>query len=368
MKVAFLLPDLAMGGAQRHTLDLARRLTARGHTCVLAVFKHRVSDDLAREFADLDVTFLHGGRMTSLAHWTRTVRWLADADADVVFCVNQTPTILGAGARMLGALRGRLYSVFHTTVLLETDRSRFPAFRAAARLSDGVVFVSRNQLAYWTARGLKAPTTRAIVNGVDLQRFQPAAAEVRERRRAALSVSPDTFVIALSANFRPEKNHAQLLDAVRILRARGMDATALMIGDGATRKEAEAAARRLGIFDACRFVGEQADVRPFVAASDAGVLCSTSVETLSLAALEIAAMGKPLVLSDIGGASEIVAEGVNGHLFPVGDTDALVGALERTRSDQARLGAQARTRMEARFDVHGMVDGYEALIRAPARP
>ena len=111
------------------------------------------------------------------------------------------------------------------------------------------------------------------------------------------------------------------------------------------------------------FAGMHKDVRPLVAAFDLGVLCSVSIETLSLAALEVMAMGIPMVMSDIGGASEIV-DGANGQLFRSGDDAGLRHALLTYRHHEARLtaGEAARRGVEARFDRKAMLDAYHGFF------
>jgi glycosyltransferase involved in cell wall biosynthesis len=105
-------------------------------------------------------------------------------------------------------------------------------------------------------------------------------------------------------------------------------------------------------------------VRPFVAAADAVVLCSETVETFSLAALEAMALGKPVVLSEIGGAAEMIRPGENGFLFPVGDTGALVDRLARLvdHRERERMGSRARAKVQALFSETTMVDRYEQLL------
>jgi len=71
---------------------------------------------------------------------------------------------------------------------------------------------------------------------------------------------------------------------------------------------------------------EEQNLRPLLAASDVVALPSTSVETFSLAALEAMALGRPVVLSEIGGAAEMVRPGENGFLFPAHDTPAVLKA------------------------------------------
>jgi glycosyltransferase involved in cell wall biosynthesis len=123
--------------------------------------------------------------------------------------------------------------------------------------------------------------------------------------------------------------------------------------------------RAQGLTDAVIFAGEQEDVRPFIAAFDVGVLCSTT-ETFSVAALEIMAMGRPVVLSNLGGASEMVIEGENGFLFPVGDTEALVGHLRSLYHNGRRgtMGNKARQTVVKQFSHREMTRSYCKVLTA----
>jgi L-malate glycosyltransferase len=157
----------------------------------------------------------------------------------------------------------------------------------------------------------------------------------------------------------------QLVEALAQLRGRGIPARAVFIGDGPMRAAIEARARALRLAGDVLIAGMQQDVRPLLAACDAVALCSTAVETFSLAALEAMALGRPVVLSDIGGAAEMVRPGVEGLLFPAGDTAALVERLTALADESLRspMGAAARETVLARFSESAMVDRYEALLQ-----
>ena len=131
------------------------------------------------------------------------------------------------------------------------------------------------------------------------------------------------------------------------------------------RTAIETRAQALGVRGAVVMAGFQQDVRPLLCAADAVALCSTSVETFSLAALEAMALGRPVVLSDIGGAAEMVRPGCEGFLFPAGDTAALVERLAALQDEglRRRMGAAARETVEARFSERAMVERYEGLLR-----
>ena len=186
----------------------------------------------------------------------------------------------------------------------------------------------------------------------------------RTAAKAALDLDPAALTLGSVAMFRLEKNHMQMVRALAVMRAAGIGAQLLLVGDGPTRLAVQAQVAELGLSDAVRFVGEQAEVRPFLAAMDVGVLCSTSVETLPLFGLELMAGGAPLVASRLGGLEELVEDGVDGLLFPPRDTSALVRQLKRCADSvvRARLSAAARRKAQG-FCADTMTDRYSALFR-----
>jgi glycosyltransferase involved in cell wall biosynthesis len=89
-------------------------------------------------------------------------------------------------------------------------------------------------------------------------------------------------------------------------------------------------------------------------------LVSHAIETFSLAALESMALAKPLIMSDIGGASEQVLHGQTGLLFEPGDIPALAEHLNALTDEsvRARMGAAAQRRVRQLFTVETMTAGF----------
>src|SRR5262249_34186459 len=152
--------------------------------------------------------------------------------------------------------------------------------------------------------------------------------------------SPQDYVIGLCAVMRPEKSHGDLLRALKRLHAGGLPAAkALFIGDGPERASIEAQITQLGLTEHVVITGFQPDERPYIECADVMTLVSHE-ETFSLAALECMALGKPLVLSDVGGASEQILDGQTGVLFKPGDIDSLATQLTKlaTPALRAQMG------------------------------
>jgi glycosyltransferase involved in cell wall biosynthesis len=118
-------------------------------------------------------------------------------------------------------------------------------------------------------------------------------------------------------------------------------------------------------------LGEHADVRPFIRAATAVVLPSYR-EGMSRALLEGAAMGKPLVGTDVAGCRELIEEGVTGALCQPRDAGSLADAMERVARLPAErlreLGQAARRKVEREFGEQIVVDAYlEALAEVAPR-
>jgi glycosyltransferase involved in cell wall biosynthesis len=368
MKLVFVTGSLVHGGAERHTITLANRLAARGHECHAAYVQDEASQ-LARLQDGASVQCLRARRYLDLDALRLLSALLARERPAAVLAANPYAMMYAALALRHSGVRAPLAVTFHTTLLAgPKEWLKMLYYRPFFWNADCLVFVCEAQRRHWLPRLVGARANRVIYNGIDPEHWRSPGPEVRARSRRLLGLAESDYVIAMSAVFRPEKNHLQLIDALAHLRARGIPARALLIGDGPMRAAIEARTRSLGLAADVLVAGMQQDVRPFLAASDAVALCSTSVETFSLAALEAMALGLPVVLSAIGGAADMVRPGIEGHLFPAGDTGALVARLAALADPavRARMGAAARATVEARFTERAMVDSYEALLQGLA--
>jgi glycosyltransferase involved in cell wall biosynthesis len=364
-RILFFLQNLDNGGAQRHTVNLARAMRDRFDVHILAHADDPVSAGIVGPDISPLVTVLNERGLADPAKWRKITNAIAAQKPDLIVSVNQIPSILAQMAPFLAEVRCPRVVVFHTTTLGKLSGwLRTLAFYPAAWTANALVFISSNQARLWRSRGLSNARALTIRNGIAVTTFTPPSAEEKAEAKRRLGFAPDDYVIGLSAVFRWEKNHKQAVAALKALRDQGTIARLLLLGDGEMRPEIENLATELGVTDQIHFAGMQKDVKPFLAAMDVGLLCSLAVETLSLAALECMATGVPMILSDIGGASEIVEHGTSGMLFPAGDTEALVHCLQHCAPTEVRrsMGERARERVLAHFDQGKMNQDYAALF------
>jgi sugar transferase (PEP-CTERM/EpsH1 system associated) len=206
--------------------------------------------------------------------------------------------------------------------------------------------------------GFPAARITTIRNGVNLERFH---AGQRDAARAALGLPAGVRIVGTVGRLVPVKDQATLVDAVAELASGGLAATVVIAGDGPERARLEARAAERGVD--LRLLGYRPDVEQVLAALDVFVLSSTS-EGLSNTILEAMAAGRPVVATRVGGAEEMIADGVTGILVPPSDPAAMAAALRRVLTGAggaAAMGTAARQRVEREFTLAGMMQNYERL-------
>lgn len=212
--------------------------------------------------------------------------------------------------------------------------------------------------------GIRAERLRLLHNGLDLEAIRSAAARVdRAGQRAALGLNREAPVMIAIGRFFPEKGMANLVKAIPAVLKRIPAAQFLLVGDGPLRAECEALARRLGVTDAARFLGQRDDVPSLLRASDALAMTSFA-EPFGLVAVESMCCGLPVVGFSGGGLPEIVTSGSDGLLAAPGDIDGFARLICEILAQPAlrkRLGQNARRSAE-RFSLDAHVANLARLL------
>jgi len=226
----------------------------------------------------------------------------------------------------------------------------------AALFSDLELYDSEEDLAWARRIGLvKGSKGRFLGNGVDLQRFDPSAVPPDRvvALRQELGIADDALVVGAVGRLVAEKGYRELFAAARKVRQTMPDTRFVVLGapdrakaDVIRDKEIERAKADV------IFAGWVEEVRDLLALMDVFVLPSWR-EGQPVSAIEAAAMGKALVLTDIRGCREVARDGREGLLVPPRNAERLASAIHRLLADEAlrdRLGKAARERAMDRFD------------------
>jgi glycosyltransferase involved in cell wall biosynthesis len=197
--------------------------------------------------------------------------------------------------------------------------------------------------------------------------FIPPAAEEVEALRARLGIPAGTTVMLAVGRLSREKGHADLLEALALLKSSNPipDFRLVVVGEGPERENLERQRRALGLEGAVLMLGQQADVGPFYALAGLAVLPSHSEGSPNVL-LEAMAAGLPTVATDAGGIVEIAADGGTAVIVRMRDPRALADGIRRVWSDHQlarRLGSQAKV-VAAQFTPEAYVESMIEIYRA----
>ncbi len=294
----------------------------------------------------------------------RTVLRVRHARVEVVHAETRPRDALTA-VTVAALGRARLVAHWHNAHSL----AEFPWARLAFRRAAAVVAISQVSRQALLDVGVPEGKIRVIHNGIDVERFRPAGETERRAVRAELGLRDGAFVVVLPGRLTPEKGQTELLRAVALLRDRGEDVVAVLLGAdnpgrwGGHRAVLEALRDELGIAERVRFLGHRPDVPAVLGAADV-VAVPSHREPFGLVVIEAMACGRAVVGTAAGAIPDIVDDGETGLLVPPEDPAALAGALARLRADaglRERLAAAAREAAVRRFSEERMVTELTAL-------
>jgi glycosyltransferase involved in cell wall biosynthesis len=219
--------------------------------------------------------------------------------------------------------------------------------------------------------GLDAARVVQISNGVDLDRFAPAAPAERAQLRRRLLGDDGGVACCTVARLSRQKGLDVLIQAAARLRDAGPEPLPrfFVIGDGELRDELERLVADLGLEGVVRLVGPTPpdEVPGWLAAGDVFVLPS-HYEGMSLAVMEAMASGLPVVVTRVSGTAELVPDDDHGRVVAPGDAGALAAAVRELASDAAlrlRLGERAAEHVRG-FSWDACFTDTAALLREVA--
>ena len=361
------------GGSGAVATELGIALAARGHEVHFITYQQpfRLPNFLPRVwFHEVDV-----GRYPlfeyppyDLALAVRMHEVVRDHQLDILHCHYAIPHATSAwiAREMLreGAGDVKVVTTLHGTdiTIVGQERSFYTITRFSIERSDSVSAVSeylRDET--YRAFGCVGCDVQVIHNFIDPALFDrtahtfPIPKETVNGRKVLMHIS----------NFRPVKRVRDIVKVFAQVNAE-IPSVLVMIGDGPERVEAEDEARERGVSDQILFLGKIDAIAPLLAGAHLFLLTSDK-ESFGLSALEALASGVPVIGANAGGLPEVVTDGVTGHLFDVGDVDAMACAGIALLKDPARWQAMsdaAAADARKRFSLDAVVAQYEALYEA----
>lgn len=378
IKIAYVIPTLDLGGAERQLVALARGLDRSRFLPV--IFCLTATGPLVADLEEAGVE-TRCFALRGLKVWRNPVRVAQCLLAFFNDLKKEKPEIVHGllfHAYVLGTYAAKLTGV---PIVIASRRSLghfkggkphyLLAERLANRMTDLIVANSEAVKEDVVRQERVEPAkVRVIYNGIDPYLYDiPADPALR----ASLGVPEEARIVGVVANLIHYKGHRFFLQACQEVKRKYPAVCFLLIGDGPLRGALEGLARKLGLDKDVLFLGSRQDIPQLLALMDVAVLPSLE-EGFPNAILEAMAARKPVVATRVGGVPEVVIHGETGLLVPPKDPPALAEAIIELLGDPKRaeeMGKAGRDRVKKEFGLDRMIremEGlYEELITRSSR-
>ena len=365
MKILQICSARTIGGGEKHLVDLANGLHARGHEVYAAL---RTSSGLRAELQALpgqNILPLRAQGPLNILNAFQLAQFIREREVDVIHAHVAHDYLLAAlAARLAG--RGELVITRH--VLFQLNKLHARMLKRVARViavSQAVADALRSGHTFDPAKIV------VIHNGIDLRRFTRHSAARDWLQSFIKSGTRDCFIVGMVGHLSPIKGQEEFIRAAAIIASRRTDITFIIAGedksrDGENRRQIERLISDLGLNGRIHLLGWVDDVPRLLSAFDLLVSPSRS-EPFGLSIIEGMACGVPVIATRSEGAREILEDGVTGQLLSSGSAEELAVAIVRLLDDGEKrksFGARALRAVHDRFALELMVGATEQLYRS----
>lgn len=360
-RIAFVSTNLARGGAESQVALLAAGLGRRGwEVSVISLLPPMAFERELRAAGVAVYSLDMRPGFPNPAGYMRLLRILRDLRPQVVHSHMFHANLLARVARLIApipVLVSSLHSLAESSRGSSEVRRRDWLYRVTDPLADLTVAVCQAAAErHAEAKAVPRKKLRVVPNGVDTSVYRPDAIR-RERTRRQLDIGHEFAWLAVG-RLMWKKGYETLLRAL----AGEQYGVLLIAGAGPQESELRELARELGVN--ARFLGEREDVADLMTGCD-GFVQSSVVEGLPLALIEAASSGLASVVTDAGGASEIVLDGHTGYVVPLGNPGALAEAMSRLEKmpvdARGKMGVAAREHVITHFDQGKVLTQWEQI-------
>ena len=359
INVLVVCGSLGVGGAEIQLAKLLPRLN-RELFNVQVVHYSRPDGDPKRwlEEGGIPVTFLGGKRWNRWRYLAAATVFMKKNRLDLVHAFldssnhyGRIPAILAGVPVIVGGLQGK-----------KGLEGGWPTLYSLMNLRCAGWIVNSRMLKEWAEEKMvfmdKSPALivrNGLEFGDDGVRFQ------RNERTFYDELKSGRPVVGIVGRLHPVKNHLLFVEAARLLTQAGVKADYWIIGEGEMRKTIEEKIRLHGLEERVKLLGLRNDVDIALSRMDVAVLTSDS-ESCPNALLEAMRASLPVVSTHCTTLDEIIQEGRNGFIVPVGEAAALADKVAQILGDlkkRQEMGLLSRKIVESRFNMAAAVKDLE---------
>lgn len=339
-KIAQVVTQSEMGGAQKHVLILSKQLKKIGYDVDIIAAPGGELKTLAKEngirFISLDTMVRDINPKQDFKTILNLNKILKREGYDVVHCHSSKAGILGRISAKICGVNKIIYTA-HGFVFNE-PMSKIKKWiyiiieSIGAKIGTNLIAVSKKD--YNCAVDYKL-TKKSKITYIpnSIEEIEENSLMNKEEMRRSLGISQDEFVIGTVSNFYETKGHKYLIPALKKLYEEGYKFKTLFAGEGQTMEDMKAMAE--GYKD-IEFLGYRSDNYNLMNIFDLFVLPSIK-EGMPYVVLEALSLGKPLLCTKVGALTDIITDSVNGFIVEPENTQALYEKLKWIFENKSKL-------------------------------
>ncbi len=355
LNILYIIDRLAHGGTEKQLLHLLEGLDRKTYTPHICTLKPLGDFEETLQLPAFHLPFTSFTQPSLPLIVKGLVRYIRSNRIDIVQTFFQDPCVLGALSRPFH--QALLVGSFRDLGFWRTQLESFK-MRAAVKAYTGFIANSLAVKRHFAQKDrIKSDKIEVIYNGVDVPRFP-------ERAEHPTTGQPPVVGIVANLN-RPVKRVQDFIALATIVLQQRPEVRFMVIGDGHLRTKMENLASSQGVAEAITFVGRLSDPLPYLSTFAVGVITSET-EGFSNAILEYMACGIPVVATATGGNLEVVDNGKNGFLVPVGDVKQLASRTLQVLQEpiNEQIGKENKIKVQRKFSLPRMIKIHEQYYQA----
>jgi glycosyltransferase involved in cell wall biosynthesis len=362
-KILFVTITLSGGGAERQLQHLLTYLDRRKYSPMLVLLEKTVGYDIPSDVPVICLNKKHPSDFFKLIF--QLVKILKKEKPDSVISFLTYSNILLVFAKLMARYNNPVIISERTNLEISLNnvrKSRIKSFmiKKLYPYADKIITVSLG-VAKGLCRRFRVPKEKVVTiyNAIDIDKVQRMAEDDPSFEWYQDKAVP---VIIAVGSLAKAKAYPDLLAAFSVVR-KNVSCRLVILGVGELEQELKQLVDELGVSTDVAFCGFQKNPFSFMAHSKIFVL-SSHWEGLSNVIIEAMGCGVPVISTNCCGSNEIITDGVNGLLVPVGDTEVMAKTILKLLKDEPlrnRLAEAGKLRSED-FKVEKMVAGYETIF------
>ena len=366
--ITLIINSMGGGGAERVTLSLARELVASGYNIEIVIFKD--NGKLLDEAKDIAPLFIIGSNRVAIILFLLT-KYLINRTPKIIISALTLVNIVSILALKLSFRKSKIILVEHSATYerskleKKTLKSRLiPLFiKFTYPMADVVAGVSEGVLQSLLYNYKIKPKRKVVLyNPIDVEKIQNYSNRVIKTSQINRRGKEGPLFLA-AGRLEPVKDYSTLLKAFHDL-LKSHEAKLIILGEGSLEQELKDFTIELGIQEHVSFPGFVTDIYSYMCNSDIFVLTSV-YEGMPTVLLEAMACGTPVISSNCPyGPNELIQDGVEGYLYPVGDYEQLAKLMRillNDKSKRSQMGEHAYNRATV-FSIERSMSAYKREI------